>query len=294
MEITDSYVFQADSDIVNNFYENDPNYIIEYNDLNNRDYCIIYFSSNDLYYPNSDIAFTESVKNKNRFEWYKNRIDYGHKHIFIRDIKKQWYLAGINVNLDNPIKLLEFLRHETKGYKVILVGSSAGGFIATIFGQQLSAERIYSFNGQFEIRTLLEKPKASTVDPILFRKKNDPEIMPYYDTLNFITNPGSIYYFHSSKCLWDIEQYNHLRGLKINKISFKTGNHGIPFLKSNLPVVLNLSKEELKGLVGKNMHPLFFSLKMVGLAKTIEGAKTIVQFALNKLYIRYIQKWKRI
>lgn len=294
MTLQQPYVFQADSGIVNDFYINNDNYLIEYDDSNPKDYCVIYFSSNDIYFPNSEIAFTENIIKTNRFEWYRSRVNFAYKHIFIRDVKKQWYLSGINASVNSPSKLFEFLKQETAGYKIISIGSSAGGFIATIIGQQLKAERIYSFNGQFEIRALANKPSASLIDPILYRNINDPVLTPYYDALNFILNPETIYYFHSNKCQWDIEQYKHLNGIKVNKISFITNNHGIPFLKSNLPVVLNLSETQLKELSGKTLHPLFFSLKMVGLLKTIEGLQTIAQFALNKIYIRFIQKWKKI
>jgi hypothetical protein len=293
MEIKAPFVFQADADIVNNIYRAQPNYLIEYNEKISKEYCIVYFSSNDLYYPNNEIAFTESIINKNRFEWYGNRINYGHKHIFLRDIKKQWYLTGVNAIINSPQKLYEFLAQETRGYKTILLGSSAGGFISVILGQLLNAERIYSFNGQFEIYSLLAKATAETMDPILFRNKENERLLPYYYAANFIKHPQSVYYFHSSKSQWDIEQSGQVKQFPIHKISFVTSNHGVPFLKSNLPVVLNLKIEELKKLSGKTIHPLIFSLKMVGLAKTIEGLKSIIQFGLNKIYIRTIQKWKK-
>ena len=293
MEIKTPFVFQADAEIVNNVYRTQPNYLIEYNEAVPKDYCIVYFSSNDLYYPNNEIAFIESIIKKNRFEWYGNRINYGYKHIFLRDIKKQWYLTGVNEQLNSPENLYTFLLEETKGYKTILLGSSAGGFISVILGQLLNAERIYSFNGQFEIFSLLEKPNAETIDPILFRNKENQALLPYYRASNFIKHPQSIYYFHSSKSQWDIEQSAEVKQFPLNKINFITSNHGVPFLKSNLPVVLNLPLEDLKKLSGKTMHPLTFSLKMVGLTKTLKGLKSIAQFALNKIYIRTVQKWKK-
>jgi hypothetical protein len=293
MAVNDPFVFQADSKIVNDFYQDHLNYIIQYDDSVPKEYCVVYFSSNDIYYPNNDIAFTESIINKNRFEWYGNRVNYGHKHIFLRDIKKQWYLTGINKDIDSPQKMFEFLKEETQGYKIILIGSSAGGFISVILGQLLNAERIYSFNGQFEILSILDKKSAPSVDPVLYRNKDNENLLPFYDASKFISCPETIYYFHSGKSNWDIEQYAYLNGLKINKITFKTSNHGIPFLKSNLPVVLNLPLSELKKISGKTFNPLTFSLKMVGLLKTLEGVKSIIQFGLNKVYIRSIQKWKR-
>lgn len=173
------------------------------------------------------------------------------------------------------------------------MGSSAGGFISVILGQLINAERIYTFNGQFEILSILDKPDTELMNPILFRNRNNEALLPYYNAAGFITNPSTIYYFRSNKSRWDIEQNEWIKQIPVNRISFATSNHGLPFLKSNLPAVLNLSSDKLKELAGKTMHPLFFSLKMVGLLKTLEGLKPIFQFALNKIYIKTVQKWRK-
>ncbi|MEJ7560440.1 MAG: hypothetical protein WKF66_19180 [Pedobacter sp.] len=209
----------------------------------------------------------------------------------MRDIKKQWYLTGINGHLNTPEKVLEFLKEETVGYKIITVGSSAGGFNAIITGQFLNAEKIFSFNGQFEILSLLSKSSAN-VDPIVFRNQKNNRLLPYYDTLKFITNPKSIYYFHSNGSQWDIEQFDHAKNQGVHKISFKTSNHGVPFLKTNLSYVINMTSAQLKELSGNTYQPLIFSIKTVGLSKTIKGLNSIVKFALNKIYISTLQRWK--
>lgn len=293
MEIVEPYVFQSDSDIVNTCYASDQNFIIEHSQVVGENRCVIYFSSNDLYYPNNEIAFQEQLINKNKFEWFKTRITNASKHIFIRDIKKQWYLTGINTFVNTPEELGILLLEETKGYQVTTIGSSAGGFAAVIFGQLLQAEKIFSFNGQFEILSLLERSKK-TVDPILFRYANDKKLLQYYDSRNFVKNPSSIYYFHSNGCNWDIEQKQHICDLKINIINFKTTNHGVPFLKTNLPIVLNMSTENLNSLAGKTFHPIIFSLKIAGLSKTIGGLESILRFVLNKLYIRTVLRFKTL
>src|SRR5882672_2149619 len=125
MEIKEPFVFQADSEIVNAVYREGSNYIIEYNKEVPQEYCILYFSSNNIYYPNEESVFNSHIKQKNRFEWYGTRINKGYKHIFLRDIKKQWYLKGVNAQIDSPDQLLHFLQKETKGYKVIALGSSS-------------------------------------------------------------------------------------------------------------------------------------------------------------------------
>lgn len=67
MEIKPPYVFQADAEIVNEIYTNHSNYLIEYNNDAAKEYCIVYFTSNNLYYPNNEISFSASVKKKKQF-----------------------------------------------------------------------------------------------------------------------------------------------------------------------------------------------------------------------------------
>ena len=47
--------FQADSDMVWSVYQNNSNYKIEYDDkCADKDYCAVYFCSNDIYFPNNE------------------------------------------------------------------------------------------------------------------------------------------------------------------------------------------------------------------------------------------------
>lgn len=88
MEIANQscFVFQTDSKIVQDVYRNQPNYLIEYNtQCTNKDYCAVYFCSNDIYYPNTEEIFKKRIIEKNFFEWYGSRIKKAYKHIFIRD-----------------------------------------------------------------------------------------------------------------------------------------------------------------------------------------------------------------
>ena len=134
-KLDNTYVFQTDSETVRRVYETNNNYLIEYSKGGDADTCAIYFSSNDIYYPNLEGIFTKRIVNKNFYEWYHTRINRASKHIFIRDVFKQWYLAGINAKIDSPEKLAAFLKQETQDYtNVITLGSSAGGYAAILYG----------------------------------------------------------------------------------------------------------------------------------------------------------------
>lgn len=264
------FVFQTDSDIVNQVYKENDNYIIEYNEAGDKKYCAIYFSSNDIYYPNSEDIFRKRIVEKNFFEWYNTRIEKAYKHIFVRDVFKQWYLCGINSKINTQEKLFDFLKEETKGYKTINIGSSAGGYAAILYGSLLDVEKILAFNPQFEIDSLLLSTSES-VNPLIFRYKETKR--KYFDIKDIIYNNTKIFYFLSLDSKWDFEQNLHIGDKKdIFRIKFSTSHHGIPFLKVALNKVLNLESDVLIKLSGNHNHnPILFTIKMVGIKKTIKG-----------------------
>lgn len=252
------YVFQVDSDIVQQVYNEKDNFLIEYDNQGDKNWCAIYFCSNDIYYPNTEEIFRKRIVEKNFFEWYHSRINRAYKHIFVRDIFKQWYLMGINAKINTPEKLTEFLRKETEGYNIVTVGSSAGGYAAILHGSLLSAKYVLAFNPQFEIKSLLKK-SSERINPIVFREMKLRNI--FYDITSYINNNTDIFYFYSNASKWDIEQNCYLEGYKNNiyKLSFNTSHHGIPFLKIALPVVLNFSVEKLKKYSGSVYSPIWFT-----------------------------------
>lgn len=262
-------IFQIDSDCVKNVRRK-PNYSIEYSeDCPEKMHCAIYFSSHNIYYPNTCETFNTRIIEQDAFEWRKLKIQGVYKHIFVRDIFKQWYLAGINDAIDTPEKLLALLQEHTQGYRVTTVGSSAGGYAAILYGVQLGAKRVLAFNAQFEINSLLQTSRAS-IDPLVFRLHDQP-VSKYFDLRNFIDDRIAIFYFFSTKSRWDRQQHDHIADLPgIYRIGFATAHHGIPFLKNNLKRVLGMDNEELIGLSKHAPYsPFRFSIKLVGIRQTI-------------------------
>lgn len=264
------HVFQTDSDIVNTVYQEQNNYLIEYDKNGDKEWCAIYFCSNDIYYPNTKEIFQKRIIDKNFFEWYNSRIYKAYKHIFIRDIFKQWYLAGINKNINSPTKLIDFLKEETNGYKVITIGSSAGGYAAILYGSFINTQYILAFNPQFEIESLLKK-SSEAINPLLFRIKDERK---KFFNLSELTNKRiKIFYFYSNASPWDIEQNNYARNTHLNiiPITFKSNHHGIPFLKIAIPTVINLNTTQLEKISNKKQNPILFTIRMVGIRKTVMG-----------------------
>ena len=264
--------FQVDASIVQNMRDTRDNFLVQYDEqCPTKDYCAIYFSSNDIYYPNTEDIFRKRIVEQDVYEWYGTRIKKAYKHIFFRDIYKQWYLKGINNNIDTPEKLTSWLKDETKGYKVITIGSSAGGYAAMLYGSLLMAERILAFNPQFELNSLFGRSDEAK-NPILYRLK-DTAWNNYFDLMKWVSNrPYNIYYFYSSKSPLDTKQHRHIKDIKgIHQIGFSTSHHGIPFLKVALPKVLNMTSQELHRLESQTNSPITFTIQVVGLKRTLTG-----------------------
>lgn len=278
---TTDFVFQTDSEIIRDAFEKD-NYLIVYNEqCEDRTLCAIYFSSNDIYFPNSEEVFRKRIVEKDFYELYNTRVSSAYKHIFVRDIKKQWYISGINSRIHSPELLLAFLKAETEGFSVITVGSSAGGYAAVLYGSWLSAIRVFSFNAQFEVNSLFNVTNAQ-INPLLFRNRGLP-LSKYFDLRDFINDKVDIYYFVSSGSEWDYQQYIHVSNMpSVKPIFFKTAHHGIPFVKSALPFVINLDTDALDKFVGKKFNPIGFSIRIVGFVETFAS-----------IYRQLMQKRKR-
>lgn len=264
MEIKNK-IFQIESDIVKSYYKNDLNYKVVYNKDSqcDRSLCVIYFSSNEIYYPNTEMSFKNSIVKRDKYEWQNFKFPGAFKHIYIRDIQKQWYIDGINSEIDTPEKLWKLIEKETKGYKIYSIGSSAGGYAAIVYGSLIKAARVYAFNAQLNLFQTLKNSYPS-VDPILYKYKNEDRAK-FYNVDNFL-NPGTEYfYFQSALSRIDIDQYELLENRNLfNTIKFQTSNHGFPFLRHNLNYVLSLSPVQLKELSNQMIHPFKFSVQIDG------------------------------
>ena len=74
-----------DNKFIKSEYEKDNFFIVNSSDVSSK-LCVIYFSINDIWYPNTEREFIDSVIVSNRYEWKNLRIHNAQKEIFIRDI----------------------------------------------------------------------------------------------------------------------------------------------------------------------------------------------------------------
>lgn len=272
-------VFQVDSEIVKNAYRNLDNYLIVEDDTNieaNEKICALYFSGHSIYFPNNEQVFNNQIIKKNRFEWYGKRFKAASKHIYLRDIHKQWYLTGINARINSPEKLLDFLKEQTDGYQIVCIGSSAGGYAALLYGALLNAKVVFAFSPRLECHSL-ERRSNPSINPLYFRLKNT-ERVKYMDIIPFLKESSNrIYCFYPSKSKLDQIQLSHLNSNYSSELSnlkviiFNTAKHGVPFPKVALEPILYNCWRNLDNLAAKTQNPILYSIKQVGLLKTIKG-----------------------
>lgn len=267
MTIETQYHFNTDAPCVKQAWEDEPNFLIQ--DFASPDpqqsYCAIYFSSNDIYFPNTEDVFRKRIVEKNYFEWYGTRISRATKHIFVRDVFKQWYIRGINAQCNNIEALADLLKEEAGGMKVVTVGSSAGGYAAIVLGSLLQAECVLAFNAQLELNLLTSR------NPFVALYQ-DTKWGGYFSTQQHINPNTQYFYFYSHLSPQDMQQCHAMPELpNFHRVAFRTSHHGIPFLKVALPRVLNMPIEQLLSLSGKSMHPLTFSIQQAGLLKCASG-----------------------
>lgn len=202
------------------------------------DICYILFSSNGLYYPNTREVFEEQILKKDRYEWkwvvQNSQIPKcAARIIYVRDIYKEWYSRGINSKINSIEKTLEFLKALTEGYRVITVGSSAGGYMAVLSAIKLNAEYCINFSGQYLIGADLGNPFYNLTDMLDDYK-------------------GKIFYFVPARCDNDKEQYRLVEEKKCVKIFFfNESKHASTMLIGNMSYIINMTEEKLLQLHGK-------------------------------------------
>lgn len=269
-------VFELDdtNDVLKNYYEENLNYKVIVNDERNKR-CIIFFSGNGLYYPNTEETFRATVIEKDRYEWErvaKSPIlkEYYGMVIFVRDIYKTHYVRGINSEVSSVDKLLAFLKSKTEGYSTITCGNSAGGYMAVIAGYFLHAEYIFSFGGQWSIES----------ESQYYLNKYRDEYGKYYNITKYAKE--NVLWFYSALNENDNMQ-KQLLGNDFDKIlSFAIASkyHGDLILFPCYEKILVCSLPQLKRL-GEKYHGKLISQRKF--AKELLSGRELFQTCINDI-----------
>lgn len=251
---------------------------------------IIFFSSNGLVL--DDPQDVKRVAENNSYEWMNISKGMDCNLLFVRDLKKSWYLCGINKELNTIDKLLNKLRELSSGTDIVTVGSSAGGYAAVLFGCLLNAEAVMTFSGQFTICYVAEMANNDYYRYLYnYAQCSNSE---YYNLSNIIYEHKTvpIFYFYPTNSKIDKRQYDvasHCKSVKIFRT--KSSGHGYMPSPKSLQALLNMKKNELSDLYEKCgcsiIPPYILEYKILGFLGAFSGLLTkIIRKARKKLYAK--------
>jgi hypothetical protein len=223
--------FITDENVVRAYNDLDNFQVIDNYSLEAIDATVVYFSSNGLYYPNTRDNFINTVLVKDRFEWKSQGFINAKRLIFIRDIRKQWYIGGVNKNIPDIESITSLINKYHESSQLICVGSSAGGYAAVLFGCLLKASYVISFNGQFSLNDEVKKNQN------IILKGSKSDFRYYYNLFDLIQNSETvIYYMYSRYSRLDSKQSVFIKNLEnVIMLPFICFRHALPIS----PKILN-------------------------------------------------------
>lgn len=212
--------------------------------------CVIFFSGNALYYPNTEDCFRKTVLYKDRYEWAAVSsviLEYVSRVILVRDIKKSWYVDGISDIYDTVNKTVDLLRELCKGYSVYTYGNSAGGYMAVYAGIKLNAKAVFNWGGQIDIRG---KEIYTQENDIIKEALRDPERSSQLDLKAVLKdNEVPVYSFYAADNALDQDELKELQDAKnMRIIRFDSDKHGQGFERDVYVNLIQLSIESLDDL----------------------------------------------
>lgn len=289
----------VDTDVLWEAYSKD-NFEVEHTPKNmegNR-VAVVYFSSNGLYW-RGDKNFQHRIIEQNRYEWKKNKLKYADLHIFVRDIWCRYYFYGINNQVDSIVKLAEFIKEMTQGYdKVIMIGSSAGGYAASLIGSLNKADYVLSFSGQFDVEAFdkycCEASKCEYPNDKYYMVKGQDltERKQYLQIAEYVKKADiPIYYFVGNYNQADVHDCQIAMSLpNVRVFRFENKKHGMPVDKKCLADLVNMDKNSLEQIYSMFRGRVFswneFGFRVSGLKYTFAVLKNwmkSVEVILRKL-----------
>ena len=264
-------IFDEDNKVLKEIYNQDNYKVIEKNIKSRK--CLIFFSSNGLYFPNTTEIFFQRIVKEDRYEWSNvmrsaQRLEKWGKIIYVRDIRKQWYITGINSRINSITQLKTLLEEITQNYEVFTVGNSAGGYIATLMGILLKAKAIFNFSGQFDLHyTLASNPYLDK-----YMKKDSYR---YCNLIPFIVKSATpIFYFFPASAELDVKQYALVKELdNVYSFAINENSHGSTILPMNYQYVFSMPLDILvklcKHYQGKQIDKKEFLLRTAGVIRAV-------------------------
>ena len=176
---------------------------------------------------------------------------------------------------------MEELKKLTDGFEVITVGSSAGGYMATLAAAKLGAGRCFNFSGQF----FLESQGGEFVEEAINQNyiyKNIIELVEKSDCI--------VYYFVPFFSENDEKQRVCVENLKnIKEFNFNSDVHATTMFPGNMPFVISLDEKRLDRLYrhyrNKKINRILFlcvTMKIRSISIAIKLAADLIKYKVDK------------
>ncbi len=236
-------IIDEDNELLREVYCHNFNYRVVDSEICDNNKCIVFFSGNGLYYPDTMEEFKTTIVESDRYEWMRIGLSveiqsHFSRIVFVRDIYKTWYEKGINSTTDSVDKLILLLKDICKGYEVTTCGNSAGGYIAAIVCNEINGKCAWNFGGQWIVNTRFCK-----------RYAEDKDVSKYYDITRFATS--KVFYFYSALNDRDIDQYKEIENTKAICLPVKSKYHGDLLFNKCYCRLLCLNDEEISRIINK-------------------------------------------
>ncbi len=168
------------------------------------------------------------------------------------------------------------MKDKTKGYEIIIVGNSGGGYLAILLGSQLkNVKRVYSFGGLFSLYTWTGSNNNVVFANTYKEQIGNKEKEKWFSLYDLVQNyPVPLLHFYGIKHAGDSEQVRpilekNLKNIFLIKMNSSVHSGHVPGY--NYPKLLSASEKHLKKIQDLSqkeiISPNYFSIKNIGLFK---------------------------
>ena len=188
--------------------------------------------------------------------------------------------------------LLDHLKTLTSGYEIVTVGSSGGGYAATVAGMMLNAKVVYCFSGYFDL-TLAAKNKW----PILMEPQSIQEYGKWYkieDIPEAHRNSCRVVYCFPNRSQEDVEQFQVVKDYP-NFIIFGISNriHGVSIGAYNLETFFLTDLEYLRSIASTNLSLANFTYLLNRKDSVFKAYKKEVSFYMRRVWNKILFRIQR-
>lgn len=175
--------------------------------------------------------------------------------LFLTDIDQVWYqngVLGVGSSILDVVSFLQEVINEHRFERVVMIGNSAGGYAALLFGGLVGADVVHAFSPQTELINphqgyfldkLANARRATTDGALLDLRRALTERVP--DTRR--TTPA-LYLHYSRYCRKDRHHAHRMQDIPgIRLISYPSPIHGLAGLLRDADLLLPLLQHALNG-----------------------------------------------